>query len=161
MEKPVLKKRRGISPIWILPIVALMIGGWLLYQSYRDVGIDVIVHFDSAEGITIGKTKVFYKGIPVGVVRGIKAGLVTDITFDEEKEIITAHINIDPGAEAILREGTRFWVVKPEISINRIRHLDTIVKGVYIAFKPGKVLPSGKSKKSISRRLWMRFFAKP
>ncbi|MCK5916378.1 MAG: MCE family protein, partial [Deltaproteobacteria bacterium] len=68
---------------------------------------------------------------------GFEAGLVTDITFNEEKQTVTAHINIDPRAEFILREGTRFWVVEPEISIHRVRNLETLLTGVYIAFEPG------------------------
>ncbi len=45
METPEVTKSKGISPIWILPIVALLIGGWLLYKSVNEAGIDIIVHF--------------------------------------------------------------------------------------------------------------------
>jgi paraquat-inducible protein B len=69
--------------------------------------------------------------------RGFEAGIVTSIDFDEDQHIVTAHISVDPKADFMLREGTRFWVVEPEVSINRVRHLDTLIKGVYIAFEPG------------------------
>jgi len=66
MEKAAVKKKRGISPIWILPVIALSIGMWLLYKSIVEKPIDIIVHFHSAEGVTAGKTKVMYKGLPIG-----------------------------------------------------------------------------------------------
>ena len=68
MQQPEIKKKKGISPIWILPIVALAIGGWLLFKGIQDAGIDIVVHFESGEGVTIGKTQVMYKGIPIGFV---------------------------------------------------------------------------------------------
>ena len=71
MQSPEIKKKKGISPIWILPIVALAIGGWLLFKGVRDAGVDIVVHFESGEGITIGKTEVKYKGIPIGIVRSM------------------------------------------------------------------------------------------
>ncbi len=129
MEKPVLKKRRGISPIWILPIVALMIGGWLLYTSYRDAGIDIIVHFANAEGIAIGKTKVFYKGIPIGVVR--------DIQVDPGINSVSIHIEMDRVTAKGLVDDTKFWIVKPEVSAGRIRGLDTLLSGSYIGVQRG------------------------
>ncbi|MEA3348167.1 MAG: MlaD family protein, partial [Pseudomonadota bacterium] len=129
MEKPVLKKRRGISPIWILPIVALMIGSWLLYKSYQDAGIDIVVHFASAEGITIGKTKVFYKGIPIGVVR--------DIKVDPSINSVSLHIEMDRVTAKGLVEDTKFWVVRPEVSAGRVHGLDTLLSGSYIGVQRG------------------------
>ena len=129
MEKPVIKKRRGISPIWILPIVALMIGGWLLYKSYRDAGIDIVVHFASAEGIIIGKTKVFYKGIPIGVVR--------DIKVDPAISSVSLHIEMDRVTAKGLVDDTKFWVVKPEVSAGKVHGLDTLLSGSYIGVQRG------------------------
>ena len=64
MQTPEVKKRRGISPIWILPVIALLIGGWLLFKGVRDAPVRIVVHFDNAEGVTAGKTRVMYRGIP-------------------------------------------------------------------------------------------------
>ncbi len=129
MEKPVKKKRRGISPIWILPIIALMIGGWLLYKSYRDAGIDITVNFANAEGITIGKTKVIYKGITVGIVR--------DIQINPEVNSVALHIEMDRVTEKALVKDLKFWVVKPEVSAGRVRGLDTLLSGSYIGVQRG------------------------
>jgi paraquat-inducible protein B len=60
MQQPELKRKTPVSPIWILPLGALCIGGWLLYTNYRDAGIDIVIHFATADGITAGMTKVIY-----------------------------------------------------------------------------------------------------
>lgn len=57
------------SAIWILPLIALMIGGWLAWQAYRDAGVEIEVRFESGEGIVANKTEVIYKGMPVGKVK--------------------------------------------------------------------------------------------
>jgi len=129
MEKPVHKKKRGISPIWILPIVALIIGGWLIYKSYRDAGINIVVHFASAEGITPGKTKVVYKGIPIGIV--------SDIQVDPGIDSVSLLLKMDRQSKKGLVEDTKFWVVKPEVSAGRVSGLDTLLSGSYIEVQRG------------------------
>ena len=129
MEKPVIKKKKGISPIWILPILALLIGGWLLYTSIRDAGIPIVIHFANAEGITPGKTKVIYKGIPIGVVREIKV--------DPGIDSVSLHIEMDKTTKKGLVEDTKFWIVKPQVEAGRIRGLDTLLSGSYIGVQRG------------------------
>ena len=129
MEKPVIKKKKGISPIWILPILALSIGGWLLYTSWRDAGIPIVIHFQNAEGITAGKTRVIYKGIPVGVVRKIK--------IDPGVNTISLHIEMDKQAKPGLVKDTKFWIVKPKVEAGRISGLDTLLSGSYIEARKG------------------------
>jgi len=130
METPVIQKKRGLSPIWILPLVALCIGAWLLYTSYRDAGIPIAIHFGNAEGITPGKTQVMYKGVAVGLVK--------KIIVDEDLQGVTLLVEMGKKAKRGLVEDTRFWVVKPEISAGRISGLATILTGSYLAIQPGK-----------------------
>ncbi len=129
MEKPEVKKK-GISPIWILPVIALSIGMWLLYKSIVEKPIDIIVHFKSAEGVTAGKTKVMYKGLPIGVVK--------DITVDKGLDTVSMHIEISREAEKGLVEDVKFWIVRPEVSAGRVRGIETLLTGSYIAVQPGK-----------------------
>ncbi len=129
METPVIKKKKGISPIWILPIIALMIGGWLLYESYKNAGVDIVVHFPDAEGISIGKSEVIYKGISIGVVR--------DITVDPTVDSVSLQIEIKKVAESGLVKDSKFWIVKPEVSAGKIRGLETLLSGSYIAVQRG------------------------
>ena len=129
MEQPVLRKRRIISPIWFLPLLALCIGGWLLYTGYRDAGIEVTIHFQTAEGITPGKTKVVYKGIPVGTV--------TDVAMNSKLDGVIVHVEMDKETRPGLVEDTVFWIVKPEISAGRVSGLETLLSGSYITMRKG------------------------
>ncbi len=129
MEKPVKKKKKGISPIWILPVVALAIGMWLLYKGITERPVEVIVHFHSAEGLTAGKTKVMYKGIPVGRVK--------DIRVDKGFDSVSAILAMSPETKDSLVEDVKFWIVRPEITAGRISGLETLLSGSYIAVQPG------------------------
>ncbi len=129
MESPTVKKHRGISPIWILPFLALLIGGWLLFDSVKNAGIDIVVHFPDAEGITVGKTNVIYKGIEIGVVR--------DIEVDPSVNSVSIKIEIDKRAKHGMVKDTKFWIVKPEVSAGQIRGLETLLSGSYIEVRRG------------------------
>ncbi len=127
MEATVVRKKKGISPIWILPLLALSIGAWLLYTSYRDAGIDITIHYPYAEGITPGKTQVMYKGVAVGLVKGIR--------IDDDLQGLSLLVNMK--VKQGLVKDTKFWIVKPEISAGRVSGLETILSGSYIAVQPG------------------------
>lgn len=129
MEKPLIRKRRSLSPIWILPLVALCIGGWLLYTSMRDAGIDITVRFQDATGINPGKTKVIVRGIPVGTVK--------KLNIDPEMKGVNLVITMDSQIRSTLVEDTAFWIVKPEVSAGRISGLDTLFGGSYIGMRQG------------------------
>ncbi|PLP86313.1 MCE family protein [Pseudomonas sp. FFUP_PS_473] len=119
------------SAIWILPLIALVIGGWLGWQAYRESGVDIEVRFQSGEGIVVNKTEVVYKGMPVGKVKN----LVLDAKGSNTEVIATIEMN--KAAESQLRTNTRFWLVKPSVSLAGITGLETLVSGNYIAVSPG------------------------
>ena len=129
MNSSEIKKKRGVSPIWILPAIALIIGAWLLYKAISEAGVEIVVHFKSAEGITPGKTKVIFKGIPVGLVK--------DVRVDPGIGSVSVIIEMDKRTKDKLVEDLKFWVVRPEFSAGKISGLDTLLSGVYIAVRPG------------------------
>jgi len=129
-HQPVVKKARGISPVWILPIVAAVICGWLLYKSYREAGIDIEVQFSDASGIVPGKTQVMAMGIPLGVVK--------DMDPDFGNRTVKVLITLDRSTEPYLVEDLKFWLVKPEVSAHRITGLETILSGSYIGVQRGE-----------------------
>src|ERR687892_320290 len=67
-------KRRGISIVWIVPLVAAAIGGFLAYRAYIERGPTVTITFDTAEGLEAGKTKVRYLDVEVGTVEQVSIG---------------------------------------------------------------------------------------
>ena len=128
--EPIVTKSKGISSIWILPIVALCICGWLLYSSYQNAGEEITIFFKDASGITPGKTQVITRGLPIGLVK--------EITPDLRKKQIKAIVKIDKEAVDYLVEDTLFWIVRPELSASSIRGLETILSGSYIGVQAGR-----------------------
>ena len=124
------------SAIWILPLIALVIGGWLGWQAYRQSGVDIEVRFESGEGIVANKTEVVYKGMPVGKVKS----LVLDAKGSNTGVIVT--IEMSSAAEPHLLANTRFWLVKPSVTLAGITGLETLVSGNYIAVSPGDGEPT-------------------
>ncbi len=129
MGTPVIIKNRGISPIWTLPLIALLLCIWVLFRSFQNAGIEITIYFDDASGITPGKTQVIAKGIPVGLVKEVHADL--------DQHRIRTIVKMDKETEKYLVEDTLFWVVRPEISAARIRGLETILSGSYIDVQTG------------------------
>ncbi|MDH2436037.1 MlaD family protein [Pokkaliibacter sp. MBI-7] len=126
---PVVRKRRSWSLVWLLPLVALLMGGWLLWKTLSDVGITVHITFKSGQGIEAGKTEIRYKGLKVGLVKKV------DIGKDLETVIVEAEV--DRAAESGLRTGTEFWLVTPSVSFEGVSGLETLVSGNYIGVQPG------------------------
>ncbi|MDG9884955.1 MlaD family protein [Pseudomonas sp. GD04058] len=124
------------SAIWILPLIALVIGGWLGWQAYRDSGVNIEVRFKSGDGIVANKTEVVYKGMPVGKVKS----LVLDAKGSDAGVVATIEMN--PAAEPHLLTNTRFWLVKPSVTLAGITGLETLVSGNYIAVSPGDGEPT-------------------
>jgi len=124
------------SAIWILPLIALAIGGWLAWQAYKDAGIEIQVRFESGEGIVANKTEVIYKGMSVGKV----VALVLDDKGDSRGVVATVEMRKEAGPH--LTKGTRFWLVKPSVSLAGISGLETLVSGNYIAVDPGEGEPT-------------------
>ncbi len=122
---------RWLQPIWIVPIVAAIVGGWLAMKDFIESGPVVTIHFKSAEGLEPHKTRIKYKDVDIGVVRSIE--------LDDQKKgvIVTAHM-VKQASKGLLVEDTRFWVVRPRISGGRVTGLGTLFAGAYIGTDPGK-----------------------
>jgi paraquat-inducible protein B len=129
IESPKIVKKKLFSPIWLLPIVALILGAWLGVKSIKESGIEILIHFPSAAGIDIGKTLVKYQGLSVGKV--------TDIGIDDDLKGVNVKVVMDYRADPFLNKNTLFWLVKPKASITGVEGLDTLFSGNYIAIQPG------------------------
>ncbi|MBC9249577.1 mammalian cell entry protein [Pseudomonas alcaligenes] len=126
------------SAIWILPLIALVIGGWLAWRAYDQAGIEIQVFFPSGDGIQVGKTEVIYKGMSIGKVVNMELD-------DQGKERgVRVSIEMDKRVEQHLRSNTRFWLVKPSVSLAGITGLETLVSGNYITASPGDGEPTRK-----------------
>ena len=119
---------RGISIVWLVPLVAAVIGIWLAYTTLQERGPTITITFDDAEGLEAGKTKIKFKDVEVGTVESVR------ISEDLKHIVVTAEMVKD--AEAYLTEGTRFWVVSPRLGAGGVSGLGTLLSGVYIGVDP-------------------------
>ena len=131
---PEIKKEKVISPIWLLPTLAVLLGAWLLFKAWSEAGISIDIQFDSAKGITAGETQIFYQGLDIGVVKSV------ELAPNLEGVIVNAEIKRE--AETLLTADSQFWLVTPKASITEISGLDALVSGNYIELNPGTGKPS-------------------
>jgi paraquat-inducible protein B len=129
ISSPQVSKQSGPSIVWIIPLITLLVGGWLVVKTLSEQGPQVSISFKTAEGIEVGKTKVKYKNVDIGVVERIK------FSDDFSNVILTAEFS--QGSEKFLRRSTRFWVVKPQLGLQGASGLSTLVSGAYIEIEPG------------------------
>ena len=129
ISKPQVNKRSGPSIVWLIPLVTLIVGGWLIIKTVSEQGPQATISFKTAEGIEIGKTKVKYKNVDIGVVEGIK--------FSDDFSNVVLTVEFSKGSENFLRRNTRFWVVKPQLSLHGASGLSTLISGAYIEIEPG------------------------
>jgi paraquat-inducible protein B len=125
-------RRRGWSVqfIWIVPIVAALIGGWLVIKGILERGPTITITFRTAEGLEAGKTKIKYKNVDVGDVKMVK--------LSEDRQGVVATAEIVKEAEPYLVEDTRFWVVRPRVAGGQVSGLGTLFSGSYIGLDIGK-----------------------
>ena len=116
--------------IWLIPIVAVLIGGWLAVKTILEKGPEITITFKTAEGIEAGKTKVKYKNIDIGEVKAI--------SFSKDLEKIVLTVEMNKRATPHLVEDVRFWIVKPRIAGGQVSGIGTLFSGSYIEMDRGK-----------------------
>lgn len=129
VREPDVKQARWPSLIWIVPVIVVLVGGWLVYKTLSEKGPQISIAFKTAEGIEAGKTKLRYKNIEIGVVESLR------FSDDFSQVLISAQMARD--AETFLRRGSRFWVVRPRLTARGVSGLGTLVSGAYIEVEPG------------------------
>ncbi|MCF7983840.1 MAG: MlaD family protein [Thiohalocapsa sp.] len=129
-------KRDRISLVWLLPVLAVLVGGWLAMKTLSERGPTITIEFKTASGLQAGKTKVKFKDVDIGQVTQI------DVSPDLASVIVTAELT--GGTEKFLSEGTRFWVARPRVTASRVSGLETLLSGAYVAIDPAQ---DGKSRR--------------
>jgi paraquat-inducible protein B len=120
----------GLPWVWAVPVVALLIAGWLGYRALIERGPTITISFQTADGIEADRTTVRYKDVEIG--RVIRIGL----SPDHSRAVVTARMTSE--ADPLLRADTTFWVVRPRIGLSGISGLNTVLSGPYIGLLPGK-----------------------
>jgi len=122
-------RRERPSLVWLLPIIALAVGGWLVVKTLAERGPTIRIDFPNAAGLQAGKTKVKYKDVEIGTVTRI------DVSPDLDHVVATAELR--HGSETFLARDTRFWVARPRITASQVSGLETLLSGAFVAVDPG------------------------
>ncbi|NQZ10867.1 MAG: intermembrane transport protein PqiB [Algicola sp.] len=123
------KPLKSISSIWLIPFIAVLIGGWMVYYQWSNEGPLITIQFESAEGMEAGKTKI--------KSRHVNVGEVTAISLNDGSAGVTITARLAKNAAHLLIEDTDFWVVSPQITHTGVSGLSTLISGVYIEVSPG------------------------
>ena len=126
---PVTPRRSRFSLVWIIPILAVLVGIGIAVQRIRAEGPTITIIFKSAEGIEAGKTFIKYKDVIIGQVRTVQ--------FTEDYTNVEVTAKITKRAAGLMVQDAQFWVVRPTITLSGISGLNTLLSGNYIGFHPG------------------------
>jgi len=140
----VVQTKKGISIVWVVPLVAILLGGWLAYKAITEKGPTITITFENAAGLEAGKTKIKYKDVEIGQVESIS------LSDDLGQVIVTADMVKE--AKRYLTENTRFWVVRARIAAGEVSGIGTLFSGAYIGIDPGEPGESARSFKGLEKQ---------
>ena len=130
LPRPVLRKRRtNASLIWLVPVLAAIVGVSLVVNSWLQAGPDITISFESAQGLAAAKTPVKYKDVVIGRVDKIR--------LSGDRSHVLVKVALDKSAKAFATQGTRYWVVRPRIGLGGVSGVDTLFSGAYIGADTG------------------------
>lgn len=118
------RKRRSQGWVWLIPIIAVLIGLSLIWHEISNRGPKITISFRSASGLEEGKTQIRYRDVVVGTV--------IDIRLSDDRDEVLVDAQLDKDAEGLANEGTSFWVVRPSIGLEGVSGLATLFSGSYI-----------------------------
>jgi paraquat-inducible protein B len=133
---PVTETAQRWNIVWVVPILAVLIGGWLLIKNLGSNGPEIEIWFETADGLAAGKTEV--------KCRSVSVGKVTKIELSEDLKSVVVHCILNAESENLLRQGTQFWVVRPRVTAADVSGLGTLLTGAYIELDPGKGTEGGR-----------------
>ena len=70
------ERRRGIAPIWLIPLATVLVAAYLVWHEFNSRGPLIQVGFRTAEGLTAGQSQLRIRDVAVGKVETI--GLTPD-----------------------------------------------------------------------------------
>ncbi|WP_372767632.1 intermembrane transport protein PqiB [Pseudoalteromonas sp.] len=124
-----ISKKRKLSPIWIIPLIAIFVACWMFYQYHKSQGTSIYITMPNAEGVIPGKTEI--------KVRSVKMGVIAQVRLADDQTTVVARAVIDKDYEHLLDQDAKIWIVKTRIDESGISGLSTLLSGVYFEFLPG------------------------
>ena len=125
----VIRRRWAAATVWAIPLVAVLVAGFLIYDRISDYGPEITIRFRDGSGIKVAQTPIRYRGVQVGEVTGI--------ALSEDQRHVEVKVRLQRSATSIAREGSVFWIVRPEVGMGNITGLATVLSGPEIQALPG------------------------
>ncbi len=130
----IVKTRKwNLRVVWIVPIVAAVIAGYLVIDRVEAFGPKIAIQFKDASRLKIGQTPIKYRGVTIGEV--------TAVRLSDDRQHVLVSARLQRSATAMARDGSVFWIVRPELSVGNITGLGTFVTGPEIQVLPGNGKP--------------------
>lgn len=118
-----------IHKIWVVPIVAFAVGLWMVYANWASQGPVIEITFSDGAGIEAGNTKVKRRNVEVGELEALSLG--------DDAEHVVATVRIHKEYTDLIREDSKFWIVRPRIGRGGVSGLGTLLSGAYIEVSRG------------------------
>ena len=129
LPAPVVQHGNRFTIIWLIPLIAAIIGAGLVIKTFRETGPTITIVFKSAEGLVAGKTEIKYKDVSVGKVQAIQ------LSEDLSQVMVTAEMR--PEVANHLTRNAQFWVVRARVAVGEVTGINTLFSGAYIGMVPG------------------------
>src|SRR5829696_8262754 len=130
LAPPRISRAPALPLVWLVPLAALAIGGWMVVREFRNRGPEITIEFAEGKGVEPRKTTLEYLGVSVGAV--------TAVTLKDDLTGVVVTLRLAKNAAELAREGAQFWIVHPEIGLTGVRGLETLFTGARINGRPGK-----------------------
>ena len=119
------------SKFWWLTLLCVIVAAVLTWFSTGTSGPEIVIHFDEGHGIKAGDALRH---------RGIDVGQVVSVDLNADLSGIDVRVRLSSAAAGLARDGSRFWIVRPQLSLTAVSGLDTALGAKYIAVDPGELI---------------------
>jgi paraquat-inducible protein B len=120
--------------IWALPVAAVALCGWFILHDFVFAGPTVTIYFQDADGLQEENSTVKYRGVEIGKIE--------TLTLARRDGAVAVKAKLRHSAAGVARQGSIFWIVRPQVRLGAISGLQTIVSGNYITVQPGNGDPT-------------------
>jgi paraquat-inducible protein B len=132
------RRNSWLQVMWIVPLLAAAVAGWLIVERMRAYGPEITIEFRDGNGLRAGQTPIKYRGVQIGEVSGI------DLSDDRKSVLVKARLQ--RSASSLAQEGAVFWVVRPQVGWGNVTGLGTVISGPEINVLEGKGEPQTRFK---------------
>jgi len=130
LPKARVRRARLFRLVWVVPVVTLGIAAWLIFQHLRSIGPEIAITFSDGAGLRVGQTPLKYRGVSIGEVSQV------ELSPDQKHVVVRARLV--GSAATIAREGSTFWIVRPQVGWGNVTGLSTVLSGPEIQVLTGK-----------------------